>query len=35
MFALIAFVAMMVLLGVLTGTGYSQSWASRWGISRR
>ncbi len=35
MFALIVFAAVMVLLGMLTGTGYSQSWATRWGISDR
>ena len=35
MFALPAFTALMVLLGVLAGTGYSQSWAARWGMSDR
>lgn len=35
MFVLIAFVAVMVLLGVLVGAGYPQTWASRWGISGR
>ena len=35
MFALLLLPAVMVLLGVLVGTGYSQSWATRWGISDR
>ncbi len=35
MFALLVFIAVMVLLGVLAGTGYSQSWATRWGTSDR
>ncbi len=35
MVALLVFTAVMVLLGVLAGTGYSQSWATRWGISDR
>jgi hypothetical protein len=35
MFAFLAFAAAMVLLGVLAGSGYSQSWAARWGISDR
>jgi hypothetical protein len=35
MFALLAFTAVMVLLGVLAGSGYSLSWATRWGVSGR
>jgi hypothetical protein len=35
MFALLAFTAVMVLLGVLAGSGYSESWATRWGVSGR
>jgi hypothetical protein len=35
MLALLVFTAVMVLLGVLAGTGYSQSWATRWGTSDR
>ena len=35
MFALLVFAAVVVLLGVLAGPGYSQSWASRWGMSDR
>jgi hypothetical protein len=35
MFALIVFAAVMVLLGVLAGSGYSPSWASRWDTSSR
>ena len=35
MFALLVFTAVMVLLGVLAGTGYSQSWATWWGTSDR
>ncbi len=35
MVALLVFTAVMVLLGVLAGTGYSQSWATRWGTSDR
>lgn len=35
MVALLVFTAVMVLLGVLVGSGYSQSWAARWGTSDR
>ena len=35
MFALLVFAAVMVLLGVLAGSGYSQSWAARWGMYDR
>ncbi len=35
MLVFLVFAAVMVLLGVLTGTGYSQSWAARWGKSDR
>ncbi len=35
MFGLIAFAAILVLLIALTGPGYSQSWAQRWGVSGR
>jgi hypothetical protein len=35
MLAFVVFAAVMVLLGILTGTGYSQSWAARWGTSER
>jgi hypothetical protein len=35
MFAFLAFAAAMVLLGVLAGSGYSQSWATWWGIFDR
>ncbi len=35
MLALLVFAAVMVGLGILIGTGYSQSWAARWGTSDR
>lgn len=35
MVALVAFVAVVVLLIAMTGPGYPQSWAQRWGISGR
>ncbi len=35
MFGLIAFAAIVAALIALTGPGYSQSWAQRWGTSDR